>query len=286
MPELPEVEAIRRRIRPLLAGARIERCVVDRRDVVRDPDGGRAGRIDRRLLGTDRTIRTVDRRGKQLILRFADDGGLVVRLGMSGRIDLRPATDRRRVPDHRHVLWTVVSPDRGRHRLEFIDPRRFGGVHLARSRSDLEARLLGDLGPEGLEISGQALHGRLVRTVRAVKTALLDQSVVAGVGNIYADESLHAARIHPARPGRSIEPDEADRLAGAIRSVLLRAIEAGGSTIRDHRLPDGSSGGYAASLAVYGRGGEPCLVCGSILQESRFSMRSSTWCPTCQHDAS
>lgn len=283
MPELPEVEAIRRRIRPLLAGARIERCQVDRRDVVRATDGARTGRLDRSGLGADRTIETIDRRGKQLVIRFADDGGLVIRLGMSGRLDLHPAGTRRPTPAHRHVRWTIESARHGRLRLEFIDPRRFGGVHLARDRADLESRLLGGLGPEGVTVTGRDLHDRLGRTRRAVKVALLDQAVVAGVGNIYADESLHAAGLHPGRPGDSIAPAEADRLAEAIREVLAQAIEAGGSTIRDHRLPDGSSGDYAARLAVYGRGGAPCPTCGTILEEDRFAMRTTTWCPTCQH---
>lgn len=283
MPELPEVEAIRRRIRPSLDGARIERCQVDRRDVVRACDGARAGRFDRSGLGVGRTIDTVDRRGKQLVIRFGDDGGLVIRLGMSGRLDLHPADTRRPTPAHRHVLWTVESAHHGRLRLEFIDPRRFGGVHLARDRADLESRLLGGLGPEGVTVTGRDLRDRLHRTRRAVKVALLDQAVVAGVGNIYADESLHAAGIHPARPGDSIAAVEADRLAEAIREVLAQAIEAGGSTIRDHRLPDGSAGDYAARLAVYGRGGDPCPRCGTILAECRLSMRTTTWCPTCQH---
>ena len=167
--------------------------------------------------------------------------------------------------------------------LEFIDPRRFGGIHLAHDAGDLEGRLLGRLGPEGVEITGPMLLERLGRTRRAVKTALLDQSVVAGVGNIYADESLHAARIHPSRPGSSITPAETDRLANAVRSVLVRAIDAGGSTIRDHRLPDGSEGGFATRLAVYGRAGSPCERCGATLRETRISARSSTWCPSCQH---
>ena len=167
--------------------------------------------------------------------------------------------------------------------LEFIDPRRFGGIHLAHDVEDLEGRLLGRLGPEGVEITGPMLLERLGRTRRAVKTALLDQSVVAGVGNIYADESLHAARIHPSRLGSTITPSEADRLAKAVRGVLVRAIEAGGSTIRDHRLPDGSQGGFASRLAVYGRVGSACERCGDILQETRISARSTTWCPSCQH---
>lgn len=286
MPELPEVEAIRRRIEPALAGGSIQRCIVTRRDVVRDPLGRRTGRIPRSLLGEGRRLDSIDRRGKQVILRLTGGGGIVIRLGMSGRLDLRPSSLRRRTPDHRHLTWTIRSVDRDpgtTMRLEFIDPRRFGGVHLARDEQDLEDRLLGRLGPEGLQIAGPALFERLAGTRRVVKTALLDQSVVAGVGNIYADESLHAARIHPGRPGSSLTRSEAGRLATAIREILGRAVEAGGSTIRDHRLPDGSEGGFAARLTVYGRAGSTCERCGTILEESRISARSTTWCPTCQH---
>ncbi len=281
MPELPEVEAIRRRVEPVLVGGRVIRVEVARRDVVRDPEGHRRGRFEPALLGLGGVIDSVDRRGKQLVVGFTPEGGLVIRLGMSGRLDLVEASGRRPRPAHRHVVWTVET-ETGRHRLEFIDPRRFGGVHLARDREDLRTRLLGSLGPEATHVTGPVLHARLTSTSRAVKVALLDQSVVAGVGNIYADESLHAAGIHPECPGRSLDPMASDRLAAALRRIMARAIDRGGSTIRDHRLPDGSAGDFASELAVYGRGGESCPACGTTLAETRLAMRGTTWCPTCQ----
>ena len=167
-------------------------------------------------------------------------------------------------------------------RLDFIDPRRFGGVHLAQSPSDLEERLLGRLGPEAHTIASETLYDRLRRTSRSIKVAMLDQSVIAGVGNIYADEALFRAGVHPTQPADTITASQANRLADALVVILQDAIEQGGSTIQSHTLPDGGIGNFALHHKVYGRGGLPCTRCGDSLDRVILGGRSTTFCPTCQ----
>ncbi|MDA0294677.1 MAG: bifunctional DNA-formamidopyrimidine glycosylase/DNA-(apurinic or apyrimidinic site) lyase [Planctomycetota bacterium] len=284
MPELPEVEAIRRQIGCVVTGGLICMAKVQRRDVVRDRLGRREGRLSPDDLGRRRVIRDVDRRGKQLMISFSDGGGMIIRLGMSGRINLEDGSTRQSVFAHRHLVWMIESPNapETKIRMSFIDPRRFGGVYLFTSAEDCQSRLLAGLGPEATSIQGRRLGGLLRRTRRAVKAALLDQAVLAGVGNIYADEALHRAGLHPARPGDSISSPEASRLAAAIRFTLRRAIQAGGSTLRDHVLPDGSAGVFVGQHQVYGRGGAPCLHCRHPLEVVQIASRTTTFCPKCQ----
>lgn len=281
MPELPEVESIRRVLEPELRDLRLARVHIARRDVIRDPGGRRRGPIERSHLGVGSRLRSVDRRGKQLILGFENGSSTVVRLGMSGRMEI-PTGRRGSVPPHRHVIWTFEHPDSHSRRLWFIDPRRFGGVHLAVDPGDLSDRLLGNLGPEAPGLRPSEISSALRRTRRCTKTALLDQGVVAGIGNIYADEALHRAGIHPARPACGLDRSEVTRMCRHIRAVMLEAIEAGGSTLRDHRLPDGSPGGYRDQHRVYGREGAPCPSCGVVLEWMRVAERSTTYCPACQ----
>ncbi|MDB4775766.1 bifunctional DNA-formamidopyrimidine glycosylase/DNA-(apurinic or apyrimidinic site) lyase [bacterium] len=284
MPELPEVEAIRRQVRRVVMGGRIHKAMVRRRDVVRDRSNHRKGRLFTKDLGRGQVVDSVERRGKQLLVGFSDGGGMVVRLGMSGRITLEDGSKRNPVVAHQHLVWMVESPRPSQSpiRMSFIDPRRFGGVYLFGSVEDCRERLLTGLGPEATSIPGTRLHERLGRTRRMVKAALLDQSVLAGVGNIYADEALHSAGVHPERTGQSISLVEAEKLAVAIRSTLKRAIQAGGSTLRDHVLPDGSPGAFVGEHRVYGRGGKPCLACGKELEMLQIASRSSIFCPRCQ----
>ncbi len=282
MPELPEVEAIRRHLASTLTNMSIDRASVRRRDVIRDLGGRRRGRLHPADLGVGRRVEMVDRRGKQLIVRLEDGIGIVIRLGMSGRLELHPRGSRSTSP-HRHVVWMLrgagTSPET---RLDFIDPRRFGGVHLAQSPSDLEERLLAGLGPEAHTIAPETLYDRLRRTSRSIKTAMLDQSVIAGVGNIYADEVLFAAGVHPNQPANTISRPQVKRLADALRVILQKAIEQGGSTIQSHTLPDGGVGNFASHHKVYGRGGLPCTRCGDSLDRVVLGGRSTTFCATCQ----
>lgn len=275
MPELPEVESVRRALLPLI-GVPIASVRIARRDVVRDDRARRRGRLDPTALLAGARIASTARRGKQLALLGASGRVVLVHLGMSGQIlILDPDT---RAGTHAHVIWTL---DDGR-RVVFRDPRRFGGVWLLPDPTALEQRWSA-LGPDGLTITGGQLAAGLARSQRAVKAALLDQAAVAGVGNIYADESLFGAAIAPARPCRDLTPKDWDRLAAEIRTVLAAAVQARGSTLRDYRLPDGSAGGASLTHRVYARGGKPCVTCGGTITRGILAQRSTCWCPTCQH---
>ena len=280
MPELPEVESVRRALAPRIGGRRLAHVRIGRRDVVRDIAGQRRGRVDHQRLGVGSRLESLDRRGKQLVLRFENRTATVVRLGMSGRLEI--PKKRSSVPAHRHVTWVFEDEKSGPIRLWFIDPRRFGGLHLAADQSDLEARFLGRLGPEAPTLRAREVASTLGRTARAIKVALLDQSVIAGVGNIYADEALHQAGIHPAKPAALLDDSTITRLCREIRTVMRAAIEAGGSTLRDHKLPDGTPGGYRDKHRVYGRQGAPCPSCGTILVGMKLAARATTFCPVCQ----
>ncbi|GAB0147900.1 MULTISPECIES: bifunctional DNA-formamidopyrimidine glycosylase/DNA-(apurinic or apyrimidinic site) lyase [unclassified Marichromatium] len=274
MPELPEVETTLRGIRPHLEGRRIERLLV-REPRLRQPV---AADTAERIAGTH--ILGLERRSKYLLLGL-EQGSLLIHLGMSGSLRiLDPATPPRR---HDHIdLVCAGGPC-----LRMHDPRRFG-LFLWTPQTPLEARathpLLRHLGPEPLtpEFDGDHLH-RIGRTRRiAVKSLIMDASVVVGVGNIYANESLFLAGIHPTRPSNRISLARYRRLAETIRAVLEAAIEQGGTTLRDFLRDDGQPGYFAQSLRVYGRGGQPCRDCATPLRELRIAQRSTVYCPRCQ----
>ncbi|MCC5822884.1 MAG: bifunctional DNA-formamidopyrimidine glycosylase/DNA-(apurinic or apyrimidinic site) lyase [Phycisphaerales bacterium] len=276
MPELPEVESVRRALAPVV-GVPVVGVRVARRDVVRDEAGRRRGRLDPAgLLAGDR-VEAAERKGKQLALVGASGRVVLVHLGMSGQV-LLPAPGGRVSGGHAHVVWTLGD---GR-RLVFRDPRRFGGIWMLPDPDALAERW-SRLGPDGLAVTGADLARALGGSRRAVKAALLDQAAVAGVGNIYADESLHAARIAPTRACASLGRADWDRLASCVRSVLRGAIRAGGSTLRDYRLPDGSAGEAARRHRVYARAGQSCPDCGGEIAGMLLAQRSTCWCPSCQH---
>ena len=259
MPELPEVETVRLGLKPVLEGRVLTR-VVQRRDGLRIPfPSGFAGRLQ------GRRVKDVGRRGKYLLLRL--DGGLalIVHLGMSGRFCIFPG----KPPPpgiHDHVTFET---DRGV-TVTFRDPRRFGLMTLTQARDAERHPLLAKLGPEplGEDVDGPYLAERLKGRGGPIKAALLNQSIVAGIGNIYASEILFRAGISPKRRADSIKGTRALRLAAAVREVLVQAIAAGGSSLRDHLAPNGEPGYFQQSLAVYGRGGEPCPGCDCDLARS------------------
>lgn len=276
MPELPEVESVRRALATIV-GVPVSDCRVHRRDVVRDRHGERRGRLDAADLLVGDRVGATDRRGKQLALVGAKGRVVLLHLGMSGRV-LVLGPDAGPPGAHTHLVWTLAD---GR-RVVFRDPRRFGGVWLLDSPGELAARWA-ELGPDALGVTGPQLASALGASQRAVKAALLDQRAVAGIGNIYADESLFEARIAPTRACSSLSGPEWARLAAAVRRVLDRAVEAGGSTLRDYRRPDGSAGNAASGHRVYARAGMPCPVCGGAIAGRVLAQRSTCWCPACQH---
>jgi formamidopyrimidine-DNA glycosylase len=254
MPELPEVETVIRGLRPHLEGARLAR-VEQRRADLRFP---LPERFAARLQG--RRIERIDRRAKYIIAHLDDGAVLLCHLGMSGRMTLTgPDQAPAAIGPHDHV---ILVTDRGAE-VRFNDARRFGLMDLVASE-DLEShRLLADLGPEplGNTFSGPELARRLRGKRSPIKAALLDQRVVAGLGNIYVSESLFFAGISPRRSAHSVQGDRAERLVLAIRSVLTRAIEAGGSSLRDYVQASGELGYFQHEWAVYDREGAACPGC-------------------------
>jgi formamidopyrimidine-DNA glycosylase len=274
MPELPEAETIVRGLRRTVVGRVIARVDVLRGDVLRvPPDGFRAC-----LRG--REIMAVARRGKNVILQLSGSRILLVNLGMTGR--LLPRLPDRPPPAFPPTHPAVLFRLRGGGTLVFDDVRRFGAVECL-SEDAWSARSHA-LGPEPL--SGQFTAERLARDLsrsRApVRSWLLDQRHVAGVGNIYANEALWHARIHPFRRASDLSRTEAVRLHRAVREVLGRAIEARGTTLRDYRTAEGESGGFGVSLNVYGREGSPCPRCARPIERLVLGNRSAFFCLRCQ----
>jgi formamidopyrimidine-DNA glycosylase len=273
MPELPEVEVLRRSLEPHLVGDRILRVEVRAR-ALREPL--RRGALRRGAQG--RMIAGLRRRGKYLLIDLEGGTTLLLHLGMSGRLTLVPAGIRREA--HEHLAFHLAS---GR-RLRFRDPRRFGLVlALATAGLDRDPHLA----PLGLEplapgFSGPALR-RLAAGRRApIKSFLMDARRVVGVGNIYATESLHRAGIHPSRAAGALSAERWRRLARAVREVLRRAIRQGGTTLNDFADGQGRQGEFQVDLAVYGREGEPCPRCGAPVRRLVQSGRSTFYCPRCQ----
>lgn len=286
MPELPEVEHLRRTLEPRIVGARVVAVDLRRRDVLRDGAGRRRGKINSADLLAGTRITQLARHGKNLAI-VGDSGRVIcIHLGMSGQMFVRsasPSTPPRRKMqrDHIHCTWRLQT-EHGDLELVFRDPRRFGGIWTFYSSDLLHRQRLCKLGPDALTINAAHLQRTLAGSDRAIKAALLDQRALAGVGNIYADEALFAAGIHPRSRGRSIPAGLVGSLAQAIRSVLGSAIKAGGSSIRDYVDGNGSLGEFTIQHQVYGRGGEPCALCGRRLRQSQIAQRTTVYCPKCQ----
>jgi formamidopyrimidine-DNA glycosylase len=264
MPELPEVQTVVDTIAPHLAGRRVDALRHLRPDIV-----GPAG-LDLAALITGRTVRTVRRRAKRIVVEL-DDGCFYVHLGMTGRLSVCNADAP--VALHTHL---ILDLDDGR-QLRFVDPRRFGGVFWMGATPHHD-----NVGPEPLTLTPARLGKQLSATRRAVKVALLDQQLIAGIGNIYADEALHAAGIHPLTPGRDLSPEQIRTLNRAIKTTLRRAIRAGGSSIRDYVDANGASGSFQNRHAVYDRAGDPCRRCRTPIERIILGGRSTHFCPKCQ----
>jgi formamidopyrimidine-DNA glycosylase len=273
VPELPEAETIVRGLRRAVVGRTIASARVVHAAVLRQP----VATFRRKVRG--RRIDAVERRGKNVLQRLDDGSVLAVNLGMTGRLLPFPSPPRgARRPTHPAVV--VRFEDRGV--LIFDDVRRFGTVE-ALSASEW-ARRSAKMGPEPLEPSlrPSMLHRSLAASRSPIRSWLLDQRRIAGVGNIYAAEALYVAGIHPQRPANQVSRAESDGLLRSLRTVLRAAIHHGGTTIRDYRDAEGGSGAFVRELQVYGRDGEPCRRCGATVRRVVFSNRSAFYCPVCQ----
>lgn len=270
MPELPEVETVMAGLSPAWLGQRFARVVAHRADLrwALPPDLGQ------RLTGA--RVTGIGRRAKYGLVETDRGDTLILHLGMSGRMRLDPAGPLK----HDHV---VFETDQGRV-VAFNDPRRFGALDLVSTDALAGHRWLAGLGPEplgpdfGVDLLVRAFAGRAA----PAKALLLDQRLVAGLGNIYVCEALFRAGIDPRRAGGRIGRDRLQRLAAAIPAVLTEAIAAGGSSLRDHAAPDGTLGYFQTGFRVYGREGQPCSSCGAPVRRIVQSGRSSFFCGSCQ----
>jgi formamidopyrimidine-DNA glycosylase len=273
VPELPEVETIVADLRPHLTGRTIVSCDLLFPTIVRHPEpevfiDGVAGQ----------RISSVRRRGKYILLNLENDVLLIVHLGMTGQ--LRLFDPMAPLQKHTHAVFVL---DDGRH-LRYRDPRRFGRLLLGTEQSLLASKKLPRLGPEPIDpaFAAEELYRSLRKRRTSLKAVLLDQGAIAGVGNIYADESLHRARLRPDRLAGSLSRKSAQRLHESLRVSLLMAIENRGSSVDTYRDAWGEIGGQQEKLQVYGRAGEPCFTCGRPLALIRIAGRSTVFCRNCQ----
>lgn len=291
MPELPEVEATRRQLAALLIGRRIARVVTTEPSYffLTPP-----ARLRRRLRG--RSVVRLERHGKYLLAGLESGERLLLHLGMTGQLfgagasSVRLLRATRRGALAPEALGAAFRPDRHTHlRLEFDDggpalffrdARKFGKVQLL-AAGETSPRL-GLLGVDALAVTPRRLWSETRARRVSIKTLLLDQSVLAGVGNIYADEALFRARIRPTRPARRLSREDCSALARSLLRVLRRAIATGGSSISDYVRPDGSDGAYQDERRVYDRAGQPCRRCRTPIRRVVIGQRSSHYCPRCQ----
>jgi formamidopyrimidine-DNA glycosylase len=272
VPELPEVENVRIGLSPLL-GTTLNPVMVS--SYPKFASAASAAGV----------VEAIDRRGKWLVLHLSRDAhpvaDLVVHLGMTGRLVL---DENRPTGPHLHALWRVDRSDaEGGLWLGFFDPRRFGRLVCTPPGDHTSLPGLSTLGPDATGAADVvAALAALSTSTRPVKTVLLDQSVLAGAGNIYCDEALFESRIHPATPCSRLTTPDRTALAQALSESLLSSIAAGGTTFRDYRRPDGTSGSNVHKLRCYGRAGLPCLRCSSVITTTRVAGRSTSFCPTCQ----
>jgi formamidopyrimidine-DNA glycosylase len=270
MPELPEVETTVRGLRPALEGRRLTQVEARRADL------RRAIPSDLRQRLTGAVVTGLGRRAKYGLIDTDRGDTLIFHLGMSGRWRIDPGE----IGKHDHLL---LETDAGQ-RLALNDPRRFGSLDLIPTAEIATYPPFTMLGPEplGPGLTTAALGASLRARIAPIKLLLLDQRIVAGLGNIYVCEALNLARIDPRRPGGQVSRPALQRLIAAIPAVLLAAIEAGGSTLRDYARPDGQLGYFAKQFRVYGREGEPCPYDGGTILRQVDGGRSTFWCPKCQ----
>lgn len=270
MPELPEVETSRRGIEPHILGQRVSEVII-RQKKLRWPV---PASIKKQL--PSQIIRQVERRGKYLLL-LTDNGTLIIHLGMSGSLRILPANTAAEKHDHFDIAF-----ENGK-LLRLRDPRRFGAV-LWTSKDPLHHKLLSQLGPEPLSdnFNTDYLYSISRNRKVAIKTLIMNSHIVVGVGNIYASESLFLAGINPRRSAHRISKQRYGKLVCAIKTILSRAIQQGGTTLRDFTQQDGKPGYFQQTLSVYGRTDQPCPICASPVKQFTQAQRSTYYCPHCQ----
>jgi formamidopyrimidine-DNA glycosylase len=271
VPELPEVETIVRELRPQLVGRRLTLVRVSRKSLRQRWQPAWTARLKARRVDVLR------RRGKWIVAELHGGLALLIHLGMTGQLRVLPTATP--AADHTHFVFDL---DGGK-QLRFRDIRRFGSARLFETGEALEAFFeASGLGPEPFAVTADDWRERLAGTRRALKAVLLDQTVVAGVGNIYADEALYEASLHPALSARRVNADQAERLRQAIVAVLNRAIDKRGSSIRDYVGGNGTKGDFQREFQVYGQFEKPCPRCGKPIHRVRLAGRSTHFCAHCQ----
>jgi formamidopyrimidine-DNA glycosylase len=266
MPELPEVETIVIGLRPRLLGRTILRTQLLRADILVPKEAPLAGHLK------GRSFVEIARQGKRIVMTLDTGDRFYIHLGMTGRLTME--SPGRPVEKHTHLILELSEAE-----LRFHDPRRFGGIWW------LGRDALPETATDALKVRASELAARLSRTRRAIKTVLLDQSVLAGIGNIYADEALFTAGIDPTTPAMNLNRAQIASLCRAIRSTLKRALRHKGSTLRDYRTADGTPGDFQKVHRVYDRAGKACLKCKTPIQRIVLGGRSAHFCPNCQHAA-
>jgi formamidopyrimidine-DNA glycosylase len=276
VPELPEVETIVRDLRPLLVGRHILSVERTSELALRRPWESAWN-----ALLQHRRIDAVNRRGKWIVLHLDDGSFLVFHLGMTGQLTVVDADTPPGV--HLHLVLTLDGPAQ---QLRFRDIRRFGSGTRFANQTELQGLFAENgLGPEPFDLDARLWRAKLAETTRAIKAVLMDQGVVAGVGNIYADEALFVAKLHPSRRACDLTGAEADRLRRAVARVLTTAIEKRGASIRNYVGGSGLQGGYQEEFLVYGRKAQPCSRCRTAIASIRLGGRSAHFCPSCQPSA-
>lgn len=273
MPELPEVETIRKELQERIIGQTIRDCAILRKDVIACPP---PRSFCKEILGEK--IISVDRRAKYLIIGLTHGKQLIVHLRLSGSISIT-------APDSPHERFTRVAFRLDDCQMFFNEPRCLGRLHLIRGDADKHApRGLCTLGLEPLvkEFDFNYLRNKLKGRTAAVKSLLLDQRICAGVGNIYSDEALFRAGIRPLRRAHRITAGETHRLVGTLKDVLRMALDHFGTSVGDYVRTDGATGRFQDLLYVYGRENEPCRVCGTPIKVKKLGNRSTRYCPKCQ----
>lgn len=271
MPELPEVETIARTLAPAALGRTIAGIDLLYRPLLRTGSRGTLAAL------AGRRVLEIRRRGKMLLISCEGGRTLVFHLKMTGQFLFAPMSD----PRDKHTRLIIRFAD-GRDELRFRDVRKFGFVLCLEGEPESSCGELACLGPEPLEISLSGFAGLLKTRKGRIKSLLLDQTRIAGIGNIYADEMLFDARIHPVTPASSLRRPAVERLYQSMRKILASAIEAGGSTVQDYQDAAGNPGSFQLEHKVYDRTGEPCVACGTPLRMTRIGGRSSHFCPRCQ----